>query len=337
MTTRGPTILEVFVAQFNELKKLANNDPQRLNDLWACQVQAKSSIERLFMFMHVNNFEQRVFHSSHKFHIQSPIGFEDLYSDYKKRWESKILECTFGVVDLSSLSDLIPADSETDEGDPDFAVYAPDPELDEYFDPLTHDGGKAVSLVLWAAESKANNVGSQHADVIDYASKIGLEAFEYLTETIGLDVDGVFRRWRNVPVTFIPSHVSNLHGLAERGSLYDLIDDAVRAYVFGSPVAAIATCRMVLETVLKQHYGLDYQFVDKKGRTRDKGLGELVILADREYEFIQGGRLKMLTDRANKIIHNYTRREAITAEDERAIANFLKTLKFMIERAPKPS
>jgi len=67
---------------------------------------------------------------------------------------------------------------------------------------------------------------------------------------IGIDINGIFRRWREVPPIFMPSPVSNKQG-EEKGSLNDLLDNAVRAYVCGAPAAAIAMCRAVLKMVVK--------------------------------------------------------------------------------------
>ncbi len=132
----------------------------------------------------------------------------------------------------------------------------------------------------------------------------------------------------------MPAHVSNKYGLTERGSIYELIDDAVRAYVFGAPAAAIAMCRAILETILKEHYDLEFQYRDNKGKLRDKGLGELIILADERYKFVQGKRVRNLSDAANKIMHRYSARNKITVEDEKIIIDFFKTNKFLLERAP---
>ena len=86
--------------------------------------------------------------------------------------------------------------------------------------------------------------------------------------------------------------------------------------------------------ILKKHYDLDYQFKDRQGTLRDKGLGELIILADEKYKFIQGSRLKRLANGANTILHDYTRQRKLPTEADQTILEFLKTLKFMIERAP---
>jgi hypothetical protein len=144
---------------------------------------------------------------------------------------------------------------------------------------------------------------------------------------IRLNVHDVFRRWRKVPVFFIPAHVLNRYGASDKGSLLHLLDDAVRAYVFGAPAAAIAMCRAALETVLKQHYG--------HGQWEDVKLGKLVVLASQRYDFIQEKRITPLVEKANRILHDYTEAHSLTAEDDRTILNFLRTVKFLIQRAPK--
>jgi len=147
-----------------------------------------------------------------------------------------------------------------------------------------------------------------------------------LTETIGIDLSNIFRRWRSVPITFMPAHVSNRHSPAEKGSIYDLIDDAVRTYVVGAPAAAVAMCRAALERVLKEHYG--------KGRWNDLRLAEIIALASKRYNFVDESRLRRLTNGANGILHNYSKHARTSEQDEKTILEFLKTVKFLVQRAP---
>jgi len=94
----------------------------------------------------------------------------------------------------------------------------------------------------------------------------------------------------------MPAHVSNRYGSSEKGSLLRLLDDAVRAYVFGAPAAAIAMCRAALETVLKRHYG--------GGQWEEEKLGRLVVLASQRYDFVQEKRITPLVHKANRILHD---------------------------------
>ena len=320
---------------FDAVKHAASNEPERVKTFYGQHQPLTTAVHELFSFTSIGDFERRVFHTSKKYHLQTPVGFEKTFRDYKSRWEGVVYEAIFPwLLDRLGI-ERNEEDIEHEVRDFKSTPERPDPEREENFDPLRHDGAKALEMAFWVTQSYADFADSDElADTTAYASKIGLEAYDYLTGTIGLDVEGVFRRWRNIPMIFLPAHVSNRHGLTERGSLYDLIDDAVRAYVFGAPAAAMAICRAALEMILKRHYDLDYQFRDKMGRLRDKGLGDLIILADEQYEFVQGKRLQNLADDANRIMHDYSGRERMSQEDETTILNFLKTIKFMAERAP---
>jgi hypothetical protein len=152
--------------------------------------------------------------------------------------------------------------------------------------------------------------------------RLALGAYDYLTKTIGLNIDDVFRRWRKVPVVFMPAHVSNQYGASDKGSLLHLLDDAVRAYVCGAPAAAILPYRAALETVLRGHYG--------HGQWKDVKLGKLLVLASQRYYFVQGRKIQPFVRLANRIAHDYLEADRLSEEDDRTILNFLKTLKFLI-------
>jgi hypothetical protein len=110
--------------------------------------------------------------------------------------------------------------------------------------------------------------------------------------------------------------------------MFDLIDDAVRAYVCGAPAASIAMCSAALEMVLKAHY--------VKGKWNDPmlKLGGIIVLASQRFDFVHEGCLRRLIKNANDIMHNYSRRDRMSKQDERTIVEFLKTVKFLIQRAP---
>jgi len=108
---------------------------------------------------------------------------------------------------------------------------------------------------------------------------------------------------------------SKLHGR-------HLLDDAVRAYVFGAPVAAIAMCRAAYDMVRKEHY--------KRGE-----LQNVVIHASREYDFINDKNIKELVKSANRVLHNYANNRRLNSRDDEIIINFLLTVKRLIKLAPK--
>lgn len=337
------SIFEQFMLLFEEVKRHSGGEPTRIKVFYKEHNELRRAVDALYTFMMRTDFERRVFHGKKKYHSSVPREFSKLYQEYTDKWNDAVASAW---LDLSALEELLEEqlgsqlDEFVEQSDPGSSesisadwYEKPDPEHESSFDPLRHDGGKSVDMAFWATRSYADEP-DESMDTIHAASRIGLEAVDYLYETIGLNPDDVFRRWRSMPTIFMPAHVSNMHGSEERGSLFELLDDATRAFVFGAPAASIAACRAALEMVLKQHYRLDHTFKDKKGRTRDKRLGELIILADKKYEFVQGRRLQGLSDGANAIMHSYSRTKPLTTDDERVILEFFKTLKFLIERAP---
>ena len=191
---------------------------------------------------------------------------------------------------------------------------------------MRHDGGAAIDLGIDYLKTFGENDEGEWAN----RCSIALGAYDYLTETIGLDIGEVFGKWNKIPVVFMPAHVSNHYGRSDKGSLIRLLNDAVRAYVFGAPAAAIAMCLAALEIILKKHYG-DGDWADPKEK-----LAKVIALADERYERINKNHLDILKNRADEILHRFTESPALTDEDDRTILMFLGTLKSYIETAPKP-
>src|SRR5271163_1782448 len=77
---------------------------------------------------------------------------------------------------------------------------------------------------------------------------------------------------------------------------------------------------------LKQHYG--------RGQWEDAPLGQLIVLANQRYHFVQEKRITPLVQKANRILHDYAKMNRFSDEDNRTILIFLKTVKFLIQRAP---
>jgi hypothetical protein len=142
-----------------------------------------------------------------------------------------------------------------------------------------------------------------------------------------LDVRGVFERWQRVPVVLMPAHVANRYGASDKGSLPHLLDNAVRAYVFGAPAAAFAICRAAFEMILKRHYG------EGEWENPKEKLSKVIALAA-ERGFIKREEITPLIERADGILHRYSQESVLSADDERTILIFLATLKSLIERAP---
>ncbi|MGJ3261513.1 MAG: hypothetical protein ACFE0S_18070 [Rhodospirillales bacterium] len=323
-------LIETFLMLFGGLKSVVGNVPERLPPFYNQHSGVKEATDKIYQFLRVHDFERRVFRGAKVHRISNSEHFQAEYHDFDQNWMPKIIDAIYPEIgELFTNIDIETLEApsiEAAEG------IRPDPETDDEFDPSAHNGSEAVGMVFWAAQSRADD---DDGSEISNASKIGLDAFDYLTGTIGLNVEDVFRRWRMVPIVFMPDHVSIKHSVNDRGSIHELLSDAVRAYVFGASAACIFACRATLEAILKEHYELDYQYIDGRGRTRDKGLAELIVLADEKYEFVQGKRIQRLADRANHVMHAFAKRAPLNEDDEKTLLEFIKTIKFLIERAPE--
>ena len=205
---------------------------------------------------------------------------------------------------------------------PDGPPTKDDPDPDEvtgWFVP--GDGAEAVDLVfnwVWNMHD-----GSDHAEDL----RTGLDAWEWFTETVGLNLVGIQDRWQKLPCTMIPSHFYRGSTVNSSDSLVELLDDATRAYVFGLPAAAISMCRAVCERVLKEFYFYDSE--------RNNGLGKLAILAEKKYEHVNKMNLRQYIDMANEVMHDYHGGH-LSENKFDVILEFLEVAKELIEQAPPP-
>jgi hypothetical protein len=300
------SLFEEFLLYFETLKSVAKGEPCRVVTFSNESQAIKNAVNALQTFLVSTDFERRVFHGPRKLLAQVPEHFEIAWGEYRSSWLPMIMELNDWDEDLS-LAEW--------EGGSAWSSF-----WHSEFDPKYHDGGR------WIAAGIEYLADLSDADHLDNDRQITIGALDYLTDTIGLDVSDVFQRWRKVPITFMPAHVSNKHGQTEKGSLYDLIDNAVRAYVCGAPAAAIAICRAALEMVLNDHYG--------KGQWGKVKLGKMIVLASQRFDFVHEGRLRRLTNNANSILHSYSKTVRMSEEDEETILEFMKTVKFLIQRAP---
>jgi Domain of unknown function (DUF4145) len=89
------------------------------------------------------------------------------------------------------------------------------------------------------------------------AVEMAIDYWESLTDEIGFDLADVFRRRRLVPFVFFPRHIAARHGATEKTSIYQSLQQAHDAFIFGVPFAALALMRSIMETVLRDHYNAE--------------------------------------------------------------------------------
>jgi hypothetical protein len=327
----GLSLTEEFLVLFNGLKEVAGNSPQRVLTFYKTSKAIRDAVDALQGFLAKTGLEWRLFYGR-KVVVPRTAGFEAAWKEYVEKWRFRV-----GLRDDTG-REYIDLSLDADFADPDqIAAHHEEVLKDAFIEQAGagsvktgwSDGGAALEAGIECLENPSAihslNGWEEERDWENRCSS-AVSAYNYLTETIGLDLRDVFRRWHEVPVIFMPTRVSNRYGASDKGSLLHLLDDAIRAYVFGAPAAAITMCRAALETVLKRHYG--------QGDWERAGLETVVSLASRRHDFIQEDLIKPLVRQSNRILHDYATADRLSVEDDRTILMFLGTVKFLIEKAP---
>jgi hypothetical protein len=237
MSTR-PSAFEQFMTLFRELKRIAGT-PQRLVTFYDESSELQSAIQNLESFLLRTDFERRAF-AGRKLFRQVPDGFERDWNEYDadgRAYAIAHLGLRHIFQDLTYKPDEHPKSKTS-------SIDTPDPESDEEFNPIYHAGAAALQLGLDWLRVEIDlrpEYGNEDDQRVANMCRLACGAYDYLTKTIGVDPSEIFRRWQTVPPFFMPAAVSNRHG-DERGSLDDLLTDAIRAYVCGAPAAAIRVC-----------------------------------------------------------------------------------------------
>lgn len=327
-----PKLSQQFMLTFTALRTATNDSPRTLITFFRDKPNFQTIATEL------KNIADRIELASslRKVHSQIDERFISEWKLYRYKWRREveyIVAEPLLNINLFDDEDFTPVSFEgfrLSPGQSDFSE--PDPEYETEFDPRKHNGGEAIRHLMSLAEHERDThydlarMDSSN-DALANAWNIGMQAVEYLEGSIGLDLNLAFERWNKVPPFFIPKHVSDQHGLTEKGSLYELLNDAIRAFVAGAPAASVAMCRAALEQVLREHY-LRLPVEDRLS------LHDVIDIATAKYEFLNARKLHSLRMGANRILHEYGAASSMSDADEANIITFFKDLRFYIEKAP---
>jgi hypothetical protein len=155
-----------------------------------------------------------------------------------------------------------------------------------------------------------------------------LETWDQLETSVGLDLQGAFRRRELLPFTLPSQMLSGKNYDSKIMSLLGNLEDAQRAFVFGAMRAAVGLMRSTMEATLRDHYG-----------AKGKGLSDYINdTASRLPPAANKDRLHNLRLLANAILHlNPDVHEGSKKWDEvrleSEIVSFMKALRALIEGA----
>lgn len=308
-----------FDRKFKELERRSGKDPSRIEWLVKNSPDVRRLVGTLYFLQHELESER----NKHRFLRDVPKWFIKTYTSYNQRFGPEV-QRIYGRLWLlamfaeDALDGIPPEEILHPEGPP--PPKKPDQdEIQGWFIPGSGEGAEAMETMidwLWNMHEGYDSAEDLRTD---------LDAWDWFTETVGIDLDGIEKRWNKLPRVLIPSHVPRPEGMNARDGLVELLDDATKAYVFGLPAAAFAMCRAVCEQVLKE-----FDFGDDH---KEKKLKDLVFFAEKKYERIKQLNLWEHIKSANQVMHNYP--GGRLSEDQlEAVRQFLETTKALIERAP---
>jgi hypothetical protein len=317
----GLSLSEQFIALFNNLKQAAGGNPERARIFYNQSEAIRDALKALNTFLVRTDLEGRLSRGPKLLKLTAP-SFAAAWEEYTANWQFRISEPSDVAAGIIAYAlDLQEPDSAHQavleerawkeavveraglQATAPVELRVPDPKTEDTFDPLTHNGGEAIDLGIECLETFGYSDLDQEWD---NRRSLALGGYDYLINTIGLDVHRIFSRWRNVPTILMPAHVSRRYGASDKGSLEHLLDDAVKAYVFGARAAAMAMCRAVHDMLRNEHYG-------------PGELENVVAHASAKWDFISIEQITKYRRRANWVMHNYKNDDRLNDQDDRII------------------
>lgn len=293
-----------FLQEFSALKSKVNNNPNSV--VWMAGQSRDVQALAMNVYIAWQKLNTLLATAPSKGIDRVPRGFRGQFLDYESKWAEKIGKAFSDAIAkiIENMNEIPEMSREDEDQEPD----RPD------FNPRHEDAAELVGNMHWLADLYAQ----EDSDIGDEQRK-GLQAWDWFEQTVGLDLEAIATRWKRIEPVFIPDHVANAYGASEAGSLSELLDQAVTAYVHGASAAAVAMCRALTELVLTKHYGCE-----------GEDLENIIIFAEKQprYYWMKKHKFQKKRKLANQVLHEYRR---LTDE---SVVNWLAAIKELIEKVP---
>jgi hypothetical protein len=304
---------ENFVKLLQELEAKTAGNPTMLMTLR----HSDASVEIIVNELHAlfGQIEHHRKHAKKRYIVQAHPQFLEALNQYRTKWSSSWLTY-YPEIDLSDLGEP-PGNPNSGTHEVESSqVYELEDEWD--FDPDTHSAATHLLSVvegnLWKADQDA------------FHSRLN-GAWDWMLQTMGLDLSGMERRWREFPVLVIKQSVSNKHGLNESRGLFAYLEEIRTAYVAGTYLAAVAMCRATNEIILRYHYSPNDE---------DTKLGKLIDRICEKYDWMNKSNFAEKVRTANRLMHASATFEISGREEARQLVwNWIAPLQELIQRAPE--
>jgi len=297
-----------FMRFFAKLKDISDDEPAHVEELSRSDEGFRKLCLDLSLAAGMLNAAER----SHRDLFTAPVDpkFVSAWRDYEQRFGG-VLAGVF----LEDLGLAIRSSADENPGSEALAL--------EYAEDSARESANAIEAVTDFAEQE---IGADHHDY-DSAFveqiELGLLEWKRLQFALGFDVRQALTRRNLVPFVLIPRHVAMKHSQSQLLSLFEHLRQAHEAFVFGTPLAALALLRSVIELVLKNHYhspGNDLKEYINNATSLPAGMSRTDLHAIRRL--------------ANAVLH-FNKEAAPPLEDiERQMVKHLDVLRRLIEGVP---
>jgi hypothetical protein len=316
-----------FMALFAEVKRVSGDQPEALAGLAESDPHVAELCARLLQAMN----ELEAAEGSRSSAFVAPVGraFQKAWRDCQKRYGEALF--------------LIPAKARQEHGGGGWTHASPEllhqmsPELAHHAATISaHQANLAFALAKAALhlfkdqievgweQWQADKPEPRELDIGE-----ALESWDQLVDVVGLDIPTAFRRRQLLPFTLVPQEVQLVQTGNARLSLLRLLEDAQRAFVFGSTLSALGLMRSILESVLRDHYN-----------SWDSNLVDLINNATGLPVHINPARLHALRRMANSVLHPgpNSRAGLVDLREEKLeieIISLFRVLRDLIESIPE--
>lgn len=312
--------LETFTALFNSLKKEVNDSPATL----AWLSEQKSDVRRLaYLVGDIAEKIKKTKATSTERYLVAPTGFATAWKRFESQFaapikdifvaEKKVVVDNFlGEIEKIAAQKGVSKDSILEKIYQEVASYR---ELGDSFDPISDNPVPLINEIFHMYESIVEQDLLDEGDVGLGDKAVG--AWRFFDKTIGMDHQSIYDRWKRIPELLIPAHALRVNSRP----IIELYNEAVRCYVFGNKVSAIAMCRALLEHILKKHYKIDADDLDKT-----------ITMAEARYSHFKKMKLHDKRKLANEIMHRYEKHSEV---EDRVVIEFLKTIQTIVQQIPR--
>lgn len=244
-----------FMYLFSKIKTEINNEPGLLRKAVEVDDLLEEHCVKLYWLTFSINIDEK---KGRKLFL-NPVNNKFIieWRDYEDNWKDIIdeLGCNDLLQDLPlPLLDAIPNE-----------LLDPKRKYWQRSDDLASSSLRGFNNIMDQAEQSVDVDFTQYPENYEeYCQDIltSIKEFKELPAKIGIDLRGILRRRKLVPITLIPSHVANRHGNTygpppdNSISLTLQLQQAHEAFVYGLPLVAITHLRAIIELALKYHYAL---------------------------------------------------------------------------------